>query len=246
MQLIGQNQYTPSETLALDAMKGKKIKELKVSEMVPKLRGAVVQSLIILGQGNTMDNDTMKKLIDCLCYELKENKHFFTVDEIALAMDYGCKGKLCDLKDLPMPIISLHNILRFITLYTEKIRREAVHKKKENDLKAEKEINEAERLVKIAAFEREIEHALTMTPQEKDSLSIGLKSAYYRHLDKSGRVNLSVDEKKVIFDRAIDVYNSERTAPKGLRNPFLDVSFEIDKREKRIREIAESLAFDLL
>lgn len=240
MKLTTYNPYTPSQQIAIKAMEGKKINELKKSEYIDSIKEAVINGLICIGQ--KQDSTQIKTLTDCLVHELHSTKSAFTVEEIRIAIDYGAKGKLCELNSLPQPIISLHNILKFIKLYNENIRREAIHAMNEEADKKEKEITEAERKIKIEAFEAEIEKALMLSLKEKESLPIGLKAAYYRHLDKQGKVNLSNEEKNIIWKRAGDLMPEIEKN----RNPFLDCAYESKKREALQKEIAESLAFEII
>jgi hypothetical protein len=239
MQITKFNQYTPTQNIVLEAMKGKKIKERKTSEYIKDLKECIIQALIILGQ--KQDSEQIKVLTDCLAYELKQSQSFFTVEEIKMAIDFGAKGKLCELKDLQMPVISLHNILKFIKLYNEKVRREAIAERDKQEAEKDKQISEAERLQKIQAFEEEIERAIQMTPDQLKELPTGLKASYFRHLEKSGKIVLSIEEKKKIYAEC------EKLVPTINRRDlgkFDSILHENTKREAFIKEIAQSLAFE--
>ena len=239
MELIKHNPYTPTQSIALDAMNGKKIKELKKSEFSKTIKDAIIQGLIIIGQKQTVDVTTITT--DCLMEELKTSLPNYTPDEIRLAIDYGCKGKLCELTDLPQPIVTLTNILKFIRLYNEKIRKEAIHKRNELEAKEEKQINEAERDAKIKAFEQEIAKALLMTPEQIDSLPTGLKAAYYRHLESRGDSKISEAQKWAIWREC------EKKVPqvqKSELGAFGDILHENKKREAKIKELSQSMAFE--
>lgn len=241
MELIKHNPYTPTQTIALDAMNGKKIKELKKSEFSKIIKEAILQGYVIIGQSK--DHNVITITTDCLMEELKTNLPSYTPEEIRLAIDYGCKGKLCELTELPQPIVTLTNILKFIRLYNEKIRKEAIHKRNELQAKEEKQISESERLAKIKAFEEEIANALLFTPEQIYSLPTGLKAAYYRHLDSKGNASISLDVKNKIFKECEKLVPMVKKSELGSFGSLVD---ENKKREAKIKELCQSMAFEHL
>lgn len=236
------NLFTPEQWTCLEAHQGKRAKEINKSDLAGPIRDTIVNVLLMVGQGKSITGAEITAITDKMIYELKTNFQGLTINEFRLAVDFGITGRLCDTSKMTQPLISAVNLIRFLTLYKNEKRAEMVAKLRKIEEDKEKEINEAERLRKISLFEAEIEKALQLPQEEKKALPMGLKAAYYRQLDKMGRVNLSVEEKKAIYESAKKMLSE---SPPD-RNPFLDKLFEKRKKESEIIEIAESLAFEIL
>jgi hypothetical protein len=128
-------------------------------------------------------------------------------------------------------------------LYNESVRREAIARRNELADLEEKQVNEAERLKKIEAFELEIGRALEMSVEELERMPHGLKAAYYRHLDKNRKVSLSNDLK-------IEIYNEcDKLIPKVKRSElsaFDNILHANKKRDAYVKELAQSKAFEVI
>jgi len=235
------NIYSPLNNIVLDAMKGKKIKELKKSEFSDKIKEAIIQGLIVLGQKQESGQITV--MTDCLIHELKNTLTQYTPDEVVLAIDYGTKGKLCEFSTLQYPVMSVTNCLKFIKLYNENIRREAVHKQKEEEEKKEKVISDIERDAKIKAFEQEIGKALLMTSEQLKELPTGLKAAYFRHLESKEQSTITIEQKKEIYAICEKLVSIPKKSDLGL---FADMVNENKKRDAQIKELCQSMAFERL
>lgn len=235
------NIYSPLNSIVLDAMKGKKIKELKKSEFSDKIKEAIIQGLIVLGQ--KQDSGQITVTTDCLINELKHKLNHYTPDEVILAIDYGTKGKLCEFSTLQYPVMSVTNCLKFIKLYNENIRREAVHNQKEEEAKQEKIISDIEREAKIKAFEAEIAKALLFTQEQLNNLPTGLKASYFRHLDKTGRIEMNNEQRYEILAECDKKVLHIKKSELGL---FADIEFENKKRDAIVKEMAQSMAFELI
>jgi len=243
---LDKNLFTPSLWIAFEAMQGVKVKDLKKHEMPKVVRDAIIQGLITVGQGKETTEVQINVMTDALIYEIKNNYQGFTMNEIKLAIDSGCKNKLIEITKLTQPVVSLVNLLRFLKLYREGVRAETIALTNKIETERENEVNELERIERIKAFEAEIEIALVMNAKEKESIPMGVKSAYYRHLDNIGRVTLSLEEKRSIFEIAEKIVNEDFSSKPSDNNPFTDRGHEKNKREKHVKELAQAMAFDII
>ncbi len=240
---INKLKYTPSQVIVLEANAGLKVRDIKKSDMVGKLKESIIQGLIILGQGKDITSQQINVLTDCLLYELKTNKPNITLEEVNLAIEMGCKNKLVEITTLTMPVMSVVNILKFINFYLENVRKEVLSEKRKIEEQEENKISEIEREAKIKAFEQEIGAALLMTPEQIDSLPTGLKAAYYRHLESRGDSKITDAQKWAIWREC------EKKVPqvqKSELGAFGDILHENKKREAKIKELCQSMAFEHL
>lgn len=129
---INKLKYTPSQVIVLEANAGLKVRDIKKSDMVGKLKESIIQGLIILGQGKEITSQQINVLTDCLLYELKTNKPNLTLEEVNLAIEMGCKNKLVEITTLTMPVMSVVNILKFINFYLENVRKEVLSEKRKD------------------------------------------------------------------------------------------------------------------
>jgi hypothetical protein len=229
--------------VALQAYNSPRIATIKKEGAEKRLKASIERCFVLMG--HKFEVSQLIIFIDCLWDELKKNQSFYTLEEIDLALEMGAKGKLVDLTKIPQPVVSLSNFLLFIRLYNEKIRREMLNKEKIEKEKQEKFISDKEREEKIKLFENEIANVYQyfIDNLELPELSIGLRATYYRALDANKLVELSVELKKELYERAkqeiktvvdLRVYND------------VEKAFNKNKKEKEIIEIAQAMALEFL
>lgn len=234
---------TPTYAIALEALKGKKIAGIAKASAEKILKDSIKKAFVIMAHGYEVEQLII--FTDCLWDELKKNQGYFSLEEIDLALEFGAKGKLCDLTKIPQPVVSLSNFLHFIRLYNEKIRREAIAKDEEEKAKQEKFIEEKQVAEKKALFEKKISEVYQFYQDnfKMPELPMGVKAAYCRHLYAKNLVELTIEQEQEIFDRAKKLTPSE-DLPRGLNS--VDRIFHNKKKGAQTQEIAESIALEYL
>lgn len=180
------------ENEALLASYNPRIKELKKVDFVKTISQAITKAYMVMGSS---PKDDYEMIVEEIVNDLKANYTVFTIQEICLAIDLGSKGKLGD----EFVHVCVKGVLKWIWLYADKFRREAIHKQKLFDEKLAKETEEADRLANIRSFEETILAKYEAFPESFKKESKGTIAAMYRHLDKKGIIKMSDKEKKEIF-----------------------------------------------
>lgn len=186
---------SPTETESLKAHYFPKIKEVKRVDLVDPIGMAITKAYVVRGQ--KMD-DLFESMVDEITHELKSNYTWLTVEEFCLAIDLGSKGKL----ESEFVHISVHNILKWVWLYNEKIRRPALSAQRKHEEEQAEKLEESQRKEKISIFESVIIGKYNGSPESLASDNYGTMASYYRHLDSKKLIALSNEQKKILFDEA--------------------------------------------
>lgn len=234
---------TPTDAVALQASKGKKIAMIAKSSAEKLLKSSIEMAFVIMG--HKFEASQLIIFTDCLWDELKKSQSYFSLEEIDLALDFGAKGKLCDLSKIPQPVISLSNFLYFIRLYNEKIRREALSKDEEEKAKQEKFLDEKTQAERLKDFEHSI---VTAYESFKDTyhmpeLPMGVKASYCRYLYGKNFVELTASQESEIFNRAKKMIPTVEEI-RGMN--AVDRAFHQKKKSAQLQEVAESIALEYL
>ncbi len=253
-------ELTVVEKQSLMAFEMPKIKDLAKTDMVDMISDAISRAYININQSADKDNPKNDLLIkrqmaSSLINDLKDSFGTFSVEEVCLAIDMGSKGKLNNLTEIIQPVMSLTNILAWIWLYRDKIRREAQHKQKEYEEKEAKKQEQIDHLAKMLDFETVIIGRYNGFPDSLLNDNYGVKASYYRHLDKLKLFDLPIEKKKELFDKAVKIKEANESEMKA----EYEALFQMGKQEREERgktrilrieftekEIAESLALDYL
>ncbi len=249
MNLIGNSNLcpalSPDERNVIKFHEGVKIKDLAKVVMADPLTDAVSKAYLNIGQSS--ESKTLTVLVATLACELKDCFTTYSIEEICHAIDLGSKGKLNELKDLIQPVISVMNILKWVHLYDDKIRKEAIHKQNKHLEKLAKELTEKEKQEKIEAFKEEIclvyESYCDAFGELPEGLSMGLKASYCRYLYEKNIIELTAEQEREIFDKAKSLMPTEAQI-RGMN--AVDRVFHNKKKEAQIQEIAESIALEYL
>ena len=228
----------PSQIKAIEAYACKPISECNYTEMRSKIEPTVGNCMVILGTKRT-DIDA-ELLVDLFIKELKLNFKIFTLEEVVNAIYLGIKGELVDFNKLFVSPISIHAFIKYIRAYNESIRRPAIAEMLHLEENAEREREEKQKAEKVKKFEAEIEEALKLLPTQRHNILPGIRAAMYRHLDKQGRVNLSLEQKNKIYEKAKNMADDVNRRDYNFAADFLN---GLKNRDAQIREIAEGLAF---
>lgn len=248
MNLLGNSNIcptlSPDERNVVKFHEGVKIKDLTKVIMADPLTDAVSKAYLNIGQSS--ESKTLTVLVATLAGELKDCFTTYSIEEICHAIDLGSKGRLNELKDLIQPVISVMNILKWVHLYDDKIRKEAIHKQNKHQEKINKELSEKEKQEKVKAFESEIcsvYDSYCDTFGELQELAMGLKSSYCRYLYEKNIVELTVEQEQEIFSKAKKLIPTEEQI-RGMN--AVDRAFHNKKKEAQLQEIAESIALEYL
>lgn len=229
----------PSEIKAIEAYSCKQIRDYSLQQLNKPIHNLIVDCHVFLGRSdyNKEDAELLKNLF---AVELKENFKTFTVEEIIRAVRLGVKGELFDLSTLNVSPICINSFIKYIRVYNEKIRRPAIAEFYALEEKEKKKAEEKEKEQKTIEFEAKIENALKLGPEEREKINIGVRAAMYRHLQKKGKVNLSLEEKNVIFEKAKTMADEVSRRDYNFASDFLN---GLKNRDAQIIDIAQGLAF---
>ncbi len=230
---------SPIESQAVLANRQPKIKEIASVNLVDPIEKALSKAIVVMGSTAKIDFKAMHTEI---ISELKNNFTVFSVEEVCIAIDMGSKGKLGD------DFVHVHTraVLKWIWLYADLVRREALHKQSKSEEKIEKEITQKQRLEKIESFNNEILQVYNSYCEnfEMPELSTGLKATYCRHLYSKNIVELSAEQEAEIFAKAKKEVPAEEISLIPLND--VDRIFNNKKKSAQIQEIAESIALEYL
>lgn len=221
----------PLEKNALTAYYQLKIKEVTKLSMVQPLSEAITKAFIVMG---STPKDDFQLIVEEVLNELKTSFSTFTIQEVCIAIDLGSKGKLGD----EFVHVHIKAILKWIWLYNEKIRREAIHKQKEYEEKTEKQLQEFEHKEKIRMFEATIIGRYNGFPESLINDNYGEMAAYYRHLTKRVQVNVPLEKKNELFAAAEKIKEEDRL--------LAEQNFRSIKIEYTSKQIAEANALKYL
>lgn len=252
MKLIGKisESLTPSHRTAVEASLTEKIKETDKTELNKPLLIILGEAYEILGQKAPENiTPTVKLLRD----ELKTYFTTYTINEVGIAVKMGVTGKLCDLSTLPMPIVSITNICKFIHLYNEKVRREALHEQRKFEEIETKEMEERKRIKAELELDSEIQVCYENYKSDKETLEhvpTELKACYFRFLWKKSNRKLipsEISEQiKIIAETKVTSFDE---LPK-LEQKILERNREVSKfnleRDSAVRIEAQAIGLKYL
>lgn len=182
----------PIEKDSLAAYQHPKIKEVSKSDMAKPIGIALTKAYFNMGSSA---KDDFELLLDEVLHELKKNFTTFSVEDICLAIDLGSKGKLGD----EFVHVHVKAVLKWIWLYNDKYRREAIHKQRKHEEEQEKLKEIANKEKEEKDFEANIQKLYNAFPKGFKTRNKGSLAACYRHMDNKGLCNLSNKSKNEIY-----------------------------------------------
>lgn len=201
---------TPPHRIAVLSSFGHKIKTMTSEELTKPLILILSESYETLGQKT---NESIVSTVKLLRIELMTYFTTFTLEEISTAVKMGVTGKLCDLSSLPMPIVSVTNICKFIHLYNEKVRREALHEQRKFEEKENIEMENQKRIKAELELDQEIQicyENYKSNPETLSHVDKGLLACYFRFLwKKTGKKIMppdAIDQIKIIAESKVDTF----------------------------------------
>lgn len=210
-------ELSPIERQAIEKWSNPKIKDLLKKNMVDQLADAVSRAYINIGQfKQSEDKKLLETIVDQLIIELKNCFTTYTIEEVAFAIDLGSKGHLNNLQEVIQPVVSVMNILKWVHLYNDKYRREAIHKQGKSVEKQEKALEESAKEQRVEKYIESIINDYENYPQSFEGRSKGELAAHYRQLDKLGLIKLTVKAKTDIFNQILKIKDRTKYAKKGL------------------------------
>jgi len=252
MKLIGNisTELSPTYKIALEASFGKKIKDSTNQELTIPLIKLFGESYEILGQ-KTPDN--MTSVVKLLRIELSSYFGTYAIEEVINAIKMGVTGKLCELNTITMPVVSVANFCKFIHLYNEKIRKNALHEQRAFE---EKNNQEEEKLKAIKGNERldkEIADCKDLYLSDKDSInnvSEQLRACYYRRLRQvNGKRLLSLEVMEQLNFIADGKHDTFEDLPKQEQH-YMAKYREVEKWNKErlvaVKTTAQAMALPLV
>lgn len=215
MKQLGDNNYSPTlspvQINALEASQNTKIKAITKLNILTALKKAIQSAYLSLSQ-KPNDVKTLVPMINELIEELKQYYVTYTIEEICMAIDFGVKGKLNDITKIPQPIISTTNILKWIDLYNEIHRKNALHEQNQYEIKQAKILSEEQLAIGNRITEDSINNTYIYFLKHDQFpidgiMSTGLKAAWYRYLDKKQMVKIYLSsEEKLKIKIAVDLF----------------------------------------
>lgn len=202
---------TPVERCALEKWSCVKIKERNKASMGDQLTDSVCMAYINIGQfSQSEDKKLVSVLVEQLVHELKECFTTYTLEEVCYAIELGSKGKLNNLEDVIQPIVSVMNVLKWVTLYNDKVRKEAIHKQNAHIDHMEKAAEALQHKQKEQAFIEEIINVFDGFPQSFIGRSKGELAAHYRQLSSMGIITFTEDFKWGIYRKILEIKDRTR------------------------------------
>lgn len=237
MKLLGQvnPDLIPVHKTALEASLQPKINEITKESMNDPLVTLLGEACEIVGHKANGLTATAKLLRD----ELKNYFSTYSIEEVQTAVRMGVTGKLIEVTDLPVPIVSITNICKFINLYNEKIRKEALHQQKQWEEKNDEEKVKQKRDMGNNWLDTEIMNAwenFNENPETLEQIPQELRATYYRRIIEVNKANVltkdvrdqikavaearkdtfeelpKLDQKEMIRNRQVEKFNRERDA----------------------------------
>ena len=186
MKLLGQvnPNLTPVHKTALEASLKPKIKTLTKESLNDPLVTLLGEACEILGHKANGLVATSILLRD----ELKNYFTTYTLEEVQAAVRMGVTGKLCDFAELQVPIVSVANICKFINLYNQKVRKEALYEQAKFEEKNNQQEIERKRIAGNKRLDSEISDCLISfrsNPQLLEKVNEQLRACYYRRLKET-------------------------------------------------------------
>lgn len=199
----------PLEKDALIAHQNPRIKEVGKADMAAPIGVALTKAIMVMGSRVKVDFEIM---LDEVLHDLKRNCTTFTVEEVCLAIDLGSKGYLGD------EFVHVHTraVIKWLWLFNDKYKREAIHKQHKHEEQLAKQAELANKEKEEKEFEANIQKLYNAFPKGFKTRNKGSLAACYRHMDKKGLVNLTVKQKKDIYDRILKIKDYVHWKPKGL------------------------------
>lgn len=245
MKLIGNlsPDLTPAHKTALEANMSLKIKEINKESLIEPLATLLGECCELLGQKSNGLTPTAKLLRD----ELKTYFTTYSLEEVKVAAKMGVTGKLCDLNELTVPVVSVTNICKFIHFYNDKVRKFALHEQRLWEEKNNQEEIERKRIEGNRLLDLEIEGCrinYTSDPASLNLIDRDLRACYYRRLRETGsKLDLELmNQLKAVAEAQI---NTLEELPKDQQRAYRTPS-EIEKfnniRNTEVKHTAQSLA----
>ena len=176
----------PIQKQALEASYGTKIITLTDKEVTDPLISILTEAYEILGQKVDV---SITSTIKMLRIELKTYFSTYTIEEVRASVRMALAGQLCDFKELQYPIVSVANICKFIHLYNEKVRREAIHQQNRY-LQMETKEQEIQKAIEgNISLDAEIQSVYEVFKDDKAPFILIeelLKSCYFRRIRERG------------------------------------------------------------
>jgi hypothetical protein len=193
---------SPDELAAIEADNGKKIKDYSEDELGKRLVEIVSQAYIL--RGHKIEHETLSITVVEFALELMKCFTTFTLETVLQAVRAGSLGKLED----ESVHVSTHNLCRWVNLYNDKIRREAIHKAKQQE--KEIEVSEEKKQEQLKKLDESIEQARNTKNWDK-SLD-WYYAIMYDRVNKSDDL-LTREEKDKIFESVEKELEKESVTP---------------------------------
>lgn len=237
MKLLGQinPNMTPVQKTALEASLQPTIKEVTKEAMIDPVVTLLGEACEVVGQKANGLTATGKLLRD----ELKNHYCGYSLEDVKVAVRMGVTGRLCEVIDLPVPIVSITNICKFIELYVEKIRKEALYSQRVWEEKNNEQEIDANRHKGNNRLDSEIANAwenFISNPETIEHIPQELRAIYYRRIIEVNRAQVlerevraqlkaiaearkdtfeelpKMEQKAMIRNRQVDKFERERAA----------------------------------
>ncbi len=172
---------SPDELAAIEAGANKKIKDYGDQQLLDRIIEIVAQTYILRGQDKKLDPMELRNVSAEFTKELQKCFTTFSVEQILQATRMGALGKL----EEESVHISVYNLCKWVNLWNDKIKREAVHKNNKILDAQIKEKTEAEKQEAINRMRKDIVKAKEQ--YDKFGVYEGFEEAYfalmYEHLE---------------------------------------------------------------
>ncbi len=164
---------SPDEVAAIEAGANMKICDYGTDKLLSRIIDVVASCYYLRGQTKNLDPADLRTVSQEFTNELQKCFTTFTVEQILQAVRMGALGKLED----EAVHISVYNLCRWVNLWNDKIKREAIHKNNKILDAQIKEKTEAEKQESINRMRKDIEEAF----KEYKELGIykGKEESYY-------------------------------------------------------------------
>ena len=204
-KLIGQvnEGLSPSHKMALEASSGKKIKEITKEDLLEPITLLLGTCYELLGNSAPKGMTATAKL---LRDELKTYFFTYSFEEVKTAIMMGVTFKLCEKDQMEFPVISVANFCKFVHMYNDKIRKEAIHAQRKLDDIMTKEMEERKRIEGNQRLDNEILDCLSAyceNPSNLDQVSEHLRACYFRRIrERQVEKIITIDEMNLILSVA--------------------------------------------
>lgn len=236
--LIGaiSDKLTHAEIMALEANYCEKIKLVKKSDMVEPLTAAITKANQMIM--HTSKGNDISVMVDLLIQELKTSFTTYTVEEVCQAIHSGSKKELNEFVH-----ISVTEILKWVQLWNDKVRKEAIHKQNKFLEEKQKEIDEQVRKEKIIKFKRSILEYYNHFFSSGEFLPLdGEDAAIFRYLQDQGIINMPNKQKNEIWAEAQKLASEKPE----LKDYSLKNKIQQQLYTAGVKEIAEGMALRIV